>query len=120
MINKIQANNIGFSAKISDNFLSAAENYFYANSKIPEKKYKQFNSAIRRFEELPETDHITIDYKKNVKNNKFQHSIVGINEATKEEVKLTSKDMFRKAVEKFSYMNEYEFLLKMGLLKKNN
>ena len=42
------------------------------------------------------------------------------NETTIKEVKLTTKDMFRKEVEKFSYMNEYEFLLKMGLIKKNN
>ena len=118
MINKISTNNISFNAKISDNFLSAAENYFLKNSKIPEKKYKQFCSAVRRFEELPDTDHITIDYKK-YKNTegKLEHKIVGFTDDNSIKSTLTTKDMFRKAIEKFSYMNEYEFLLKMGLIK---
>ena len=117
MINKIQGNHLSFRAKISDNFLSAAENYFFENQRIPEAKYKQFCSAVRRFEELPDTDHITIDYKKSIKGDKAQHSIVGITD-TAEKINLTTKDRFRKAIEKFSYMNEYEFLLKMGLIKK--
>ena len=110
----IQPYNSNFKANLSPKFLDAADGYF-KNAKQA-GKYKQFCSAVRRFIEIPNTDNITIEYKKMYKDGNLSHALCA-NDGTKEVV-LTAKDQFRKMLEKFSYMNEHEFKTKMGILKK--
>lgn len=105
---------ISFKAGFDPKFLDAADGFL---KRQPEKQYKQFQSAVRRFVEIPNSDHLTITYKKGFENGTPIH-ILYANEAGKEPILLTAKDQFRKLVQKFSYMNEYEFKIKTGLIKK--
>lgn len=102
-----------FRANIDAKFLNAADAFL---QKQPAKQYKQFNSAVRRFVEIPNSDHLTISYKRGFKDGKANYSLLATEEG-KEPVLLTEKDMFRKLIQKFSYMNEYEFKIKTGLIK---
>jgi len=108
--------NTSFRANLDGRFLDAADGY-YKQLKSP-VKYKQFCSAVRRFAEIPNTDNITITYKKIFKDGKPSHALYAIEEGKESPVVLTVKDHFRKLLEKFSYMNEYEFKTKMGIIKK--
>lgn len=103
-----------FKANIDSKFLNAADAFL---QKQPAKNYKQFNSAVRRFIEIPNSDHLTITYKKGLENGLPVHSLYA-NEAGKESILLTAIDQFRKLIQKFSYMNEYEFKVKTDLIKK--
>lgn len=114
-VSNIKNNHQSFSANYDRHFLDAAD-AFYKKNNVP-AKYKQFCCAVRRFTEVPNSDNITISYKKELKDGKQIHSLYA-KEADKEPVLLTQKDLFRKLLEKFSYMKEYEFKLKTGLLNK--
>lgn len=103
-----------FKASIDSTFLNAADAFLQKQSS---KNYKQFNSAVRRFVEIPNSDHLTISYQKGFKEGKPTHSLFATEEG-KKPILLTEKDMFRKLIQKFSYMNEYEFKVKTGLIKK--
>lgn len=106
---------VAFKASFDDKFLNAADAY-YKKLNSP-AKYKQFCSAVRRFVEVPESDNITIRYTKGYANGKPSHMLYASNKG--QDILLTAKDQFRKLLEKFSYMNEYEFKLKTGLIKKD-
>ena len=108
-------NTPNFTAKFDGHFLDAAD-AFYKKNNVP-SKYKQFCSAVRRFAEVPNSDSITISYKKEFTKGQPVHSLYA-SEPDKSPVILTKKDQFRKLLEKFSYMNEYEFKLKTGLISK--
>ena len=103
-----------FKASIDSKFLNAADTFLQKQSK---QQYKQFNSAVRRFIEIPNSDHLTITYKKGFENGLPVHSLYAT-EAGNEPILLTVKDQFRKLIQKFSYMNEYEFKIKTGLIQK--
>lgn len=105
-----------FKANISSKFLDAADAYFKTNK--TRGQYKQFCCAVRRFSEIPNSDHITISYKKATKNDELFHELRAYISGQKDPVVLTSKNQFRKLLEKFSYMNEYEFKIKTGLINK--
>ncbi len=105
---------IAFGANIDDKFLNAADAY-YKKLNSP-AKYKQFCSAVRRFVEVPESDSITIRYQRGVANGKPSYMLYASGNG--QDILLTAKDQFRKLLEKFSYMNEYEFKSKTALLKK--
>lgn len=100
-----------FKANFSDKFLNAADKY-YSNTGNA-KKYKQFCSAVRRFAELPNSDDVTIDYKSVINEGKREH-ILFASKLGESPVVLTAKDQFRKVLEKFSYMSEFEFNTKMA------
>ena len=114
----ISNSNMNFKAHLSDKFLDAADGYYRHSKQAGE--YKQFCSAIRRFGEIPNTDNITLLYKKirDSKQNVF-HMLIAQDKETGTETLLITKDLFRKLLKKFSYMNEYEFKTKMGLIKKH-
>ena len=102
-----------FKANIDGRFLDAANCYL---KNKPEVQYKQFRSAVRRFVEVPNSDHITISYKKSFERGVETHALYAEQEGN-EPILLTKKDLFRKLVQKFSFMNEFEFKTKTGLLK---
>ena len=106
---------VAFKASFDAKFLNAADAY-YQKMNSP-AKYKQFCSAVRRFVEVPNSDHITIRYNRGYANGKPSHMLYASENG--KDVLLTAKDQFRKLLDKFSYMNEYEFKLKTGLTKKN-
>ena len=102
-----------FKANIDGRFLDAANGYL---KNKPQGQYKQFCSAVRRFVEVPNSDHITISYKKGFENGAPTHALYA-NQEGKDPILLTKKDQFRKLIQKFSFMNEFEFKTKTGLLK---
>lgn len=114
MNSKISFQQPSFRANIDTKFLDAADGYL---KKRPAKEYKQFCSAVRRFHEVPNSEHLTIGYKKGFENGKEMHSLLAM-ENGKNPIILTAKDQFRKLIQKFLYMNEYEFKIKTGLIKK--
>lgn len=103
---------VSFKANIDGKFLDAADGFLKNQSR---SQYKQFCSAIKRFSEVPNSDHLTIRYKKEFRNGTLSHALYA-EEAGKPSILLTAKDQFRKLIQKFSYMNEYEFKLKTGLM----
>jgi len=105
---------VSFKASIDGRFLDAADAFL---KKQKSSDYKQFNCAVRRFVEIPNSDNITISYKRGFSKGKPVHSLIAY-EKGKAPVLLASKDQFRKLIQKFSYMNEYEFKIKTGLIKK--
>ena len=102
-----------FKANIDRKFLDAADGYL---KNKPKGRYKQFCSAVRRFVEIPNSDHITISYKKSFERGVETHALYAEPKGN-EPILLTKKDLFRKLVQKFSFMNEFEFKTKTGLLK---
>lgn len=104
---------ISFKANIDGKFLDAADGFL---KNQPRSQYKQFCSAVRRFSEIPNSDNLTIRYKKEYKNGYLSHALYA-EEVGKPSILLTVKDQFRKLIQKFSYMNEYEFKVKTGLIK---
>lgn len=114
-ITPVAYNTQNFTANFDGRFLDAAD-AFYKKNNVP-SKYKQFCSAVRRFAEVPNSDSITISYKKEFTKGQPVHTLYA-SESGKSPVILTQKDQFRKLLEKFSYMNEYEFKLKTGLISK--
>ena len=117
MLNSISnsSQELSFKASFDAHFLDAA-NAYYTKLKSPAKN-KQFNSAIRRFVEVPNSDEIKISYKRGFKDGKPAHVLYATKEGN--DIVLIVKDQFRKLLEKFSYMNEYEFKIKTGLIKKD-
>ena len=114
MNNTISYQQPAFRANIEGKFLDAADGYLKNQSK---GQYKQFCSAVRRFSEIPNSDHLTITYRKGFENGVPSH-ILYAKEEGKAPIVLTKKDQFRKLIQKFSFMNEYEFKVKTGLIKK--
>lgn len=114
MNNTISHQQPAFRAHVDTKFLDAADGYL---KKQPALQYKQFCSAIRRFNEIPNSDHLTIGYKKSFVNGTPSHTLYAAEEG-KPPIILTAKDQFRKLIQKFLFMNEYEFKIKTGLIKK--
>ena len=86
-----------FRANIDTKFLNAADGFL---KKQPAQKYKQFNSAVRRFIEIPHSDQFTIMYNREIKDGKLMHALYAIRDG-KAPILLTAKDQFRKLIQKF-------------------
>ena len=114
MDNKINSS-LAFQANFDSKFLKASNAFLRNRSN---REISQFDSAVRRFEELPNSDHLTISYKKKFVEGKPMHMLFA-GENNENQVVLAAKDQFRKLIQKFSYMNEYEFQVKTGIISKN-
>ena len=101
-----------FKANVSESLIGAAESYYQKN--YSPRGYNLFYEAVKRFNKLPNTDSITIGMKKIYSNGKKQFALYAKEEDTGRQVVLSQKDQFRKLLEKFTHINEYEFNLKMG------
>lgn len=97
-------NNLSFEATISKRFLTPAKKY------LEEASYREqvnFEDSVDFFEKMPNTEGITISYEKTRKDGKLKHSLIA--QKGDKKVVLSTKDQFRKIVEKFSHMSEFEF-----------
>lgn len=107
--------NTNFKANVSSDFRAAAENLLLHpknTGMASAKKHESFMNAIKRFGKFgnPET---LITLKKEFKDGKKMFSLYA-EEPNKNPVLLTTKDSFRKVVEKFTHINEYEFNIKVN------
>ena len=101
-------NNIPFRAEVSQRFSVPAKRHLEQNGNY--RQQIQFEDNVEMFEKMPNTQGITISYEKVPKDGKIQHALIA--QKGDKKVTLSIKDQFRKIVEKFSHMNEYEFKIK--------
>ena len=111
--------NTTFQAKISPEFISAAKNYYTktSNAAQSEAKINKFMHKVGEYEKFG-SDDITIIHKK-ISHNPQQHALYATKEGMKPEeyIVLTVKDQFRKVLEKFQRINQYEFDIKTKDIK---
>lgn len=108
-VNSIQNNNQpNFQARVSQKFVKAADNYFKKYGDLQKKA--NFDNKVDEFIDFG-TDKMVVQYKKLVKDNKTSHKLY-VRDYDSEGQKaflLTEKDNFRKVLEKFSHINDFEF-----------
>lgn len=114
-MNILPVNNVNtnFKANVSKDFRAAAENLLLHpkdQRMASAKKHNSFMHAIKRFGKFGNSETL-ITLKKEFKDGKKTFSLYA-EENGKEPILLTSKDSFRKVVEKFTHINEYEYNLK--------
>ncbi len=112
-VNNIQSQST-FKATIGPKFLEASESYFLKNG----RKAELFQTAMDRMQKMANTDNFVIEYENGIKNGVPFCSLYAVDAAKNVKYRLTTKDCFRKLIDKFAYMNNYEFGLKTGLIKK--
>ena len=69
-----------------------------------------FEENVDMFENMPNSQGITISYERASENGEIKHALIA--QKGDKKVTLSTKDQFRKIVEKFSRMSEYEFRAK--------
>lgn len=109
-----------FNAKVSQHFQARAEHFLikrYASPKpLDIKIFNNFKLAVNRFKSYGSND-TSIIYKKGYKNGE-RCFLLYAHKPGKSDVLLTSKNSFRKLIDKFSTMNNYEFDIKTACFKK--
>ena len=109
-INHYQPN---FQAKVSKHFIEDAHSLF--NYKHIRNEIKVgFDEKVTEFENFGYDDYFIKHVKKDI-NGKRYHQIIAVRPGMddSEGTLLTCKDQFRKAIEKFTHINKYEFTKKM-------
>lgn len=96
-----------FKAYITNDFYVASRNHF--NKICKPEKFDAFEKHMEKIEKMGITD-MRISHKKIFKDGKPQYVLL-VTKDGKQAV-LTVKDQFRKIVEKFMHINEYEFNMK--------
>jgi len=97
-------NNTSFKANISSRFLAPAKR------QLENATYTQqinFEDNLNMFKAMPNTQGITISYERIREDGELKHALIA--QKGDKKVILSQKDQFRKLVEKFSRMTEYEF-----------
>ena len=115
MQSNMSVNNLSpnFQAKASKRFIDSAHKAFDREIKNPAMR-SNFDEKAAEFENFGYDDYF-IKYVKDVKDGKVQHKLVALtgNMKDSEGIVLTSKDRFRKAIEKFTHITKFEFTQKM-------
>ena len=105
-INSIK--NIPFKAEISRRFLVPAQRHLEQNGTY--RQQLMFDDNVNMFKNMPNSQGITISYERVNEDGKIKHALIA--QKGDKKVTLSTKDQFRKIVEKFFHMNEYEFRTK--------
>ncbi|MBQ7764739.1 hypothetical protein IJ384_05165 [bacterium] len=112
-ISPINNNQPNFQAKISHSFWDAAENYMLGATEKRSVNYGQFARAVEKFGKYG-NDETTIVFKKEIVDGTKRFSLYA-EELGKNPVLLATKDSFRKLLQKFTHISEYEYNLKMNI-----
>ena len=102
-----------FHAKVAKHFIDDAHNLF--NYKHISKDMKvDFDEKVLEFENFGYDDYFIKYVKKDINGKRF-HQLIAVRPgmSDSEGTLLTSKDQFRKLIEKFTHINKYEFTKKM-------
>lgn len=105
-------NNLSFRAEVSQRFLAPAKRHL---ENATYRQQSMFEDNVAMFENMPNTEGIIISYERVRENGEMKHALVA--QKGDKKVTLSVKDQFRKIVEKFSRMNEYEFQTKWNQQK---
>jgi hypothetical protein len=101
-----------FRANVSRSFQDAAYYYYTRTAKTPECLQK-FVKKVNEFQEFGHRN-LTVSYKKEYKDGKLNYVLFASDPGyDSEAVVLTRKDVFRKIIDKFLHMNQYEFNMKV-------
>ena len=111
-ISPISNNQPCFNAKISHAFWDAAENYMLGSTEKRVVNYGQFARAVEKFSKYG-NDETTIVYKKEFVDGAKRFALYA-EEAGKAPILLAAKDSFRKLLQKFTHISEYEYNIKTG------
>lgn len=103
-------NQPAFKAAVSENFIKAAHNYFYG-VEYNSVKTKLFDLKAAKVSKEFGYDDFVIKHKKVHKDGKIIHTLSADKDNLS--IPLTTKDKFRKIIEKFRRMTKYEFDIKM-------
>jgi hypothetical protein len=103
-----------FQANVHKDFINAA--CIHYNKQHAPQKFERFMQKVRAFEKNYGTNDVTVVYDKVNLNGKTQHVLYAVKDGMKpgEYIVLSVKDQFRKLVEKFMHINEYEYTMKMA------
>jgi len=96
-----------FKAYITNDFYVAARNHF--NKIRRPERFDMFEKQMAKIEQMGTTN-MRVSHKRIFEDGKPQYALL-VNNGDKQAV-LTVKDQFRKIVEKFMHINEYEFNIK--------
>ena len=102
--------NVNFRAKVSSEFQQAAKRY-YDKQNRPEQYELDFQSKVDEYK-LFGNQNMSVEYRTLTQHGQKMHALY-ITEPGQEPVLLSKKDMFRKLVDKFMNVNEYEFNIKV-------
>ena len=102
-----------FQANVHKDFINAA--CIHYNKQHAPQKFEKFMQKVQAFKRYGTND-VNIIYDKVTLNGKTQHVLYAVKDGMKqgEYVVLSTKDQFRKLVEKFMHINEYEYTMKMA------
>ena len=102
-----------FQANVHKDFINAA--CIHYNKQHAPQKFEKFMQKVQAFKRY-DTNDVNIIYDKFTLNGKTQHVLYAVKDGMKqgEYVVLSTKDQFRKLVEKFMHINEYEYTMKMA------
>ncbi len=106
-VNSINNSQPNFQARVSSDFTTSAKKLYQSIGR--ERRFDAFEEQLGRFNNFG-TDDMEVVYKKVFKDDKRQFALVARKDG--KEVTLSVKDQFRKLVEKFMHINEYEFNVK--------
>lgn len=100
-----------FQANVSEEFIKGAKSYYRnANQEYKFKKFMQKVSAFKSYD----TDEYTIVHEKINLNGINQHVLYAIKDGMKpgEYIVLAVKDSYKKILEKFTHISDYEYAMK--------
>ncbi len=109
----ISQSQTNFKAQIEKNFINNAKK-FYKGIGNNKAKLKQFEEKVNAFKDYGYDDYF-IKYVKKDFNGEQRHMLIAVRNGMADTMGtvLTSKDKFRKVVEKFLHINKWEFTTKM-------
>lgn len=114
-VNTVNTNsqNCNFKANVSERFINRATEFCKKSGK--QDLYTRFIQNVERFKNYG-SDNVTVYYSKKNINGKDMHVLTAVDDSLipAKRIILTSKDLFRKVIDKFSRINEYEFNVKMN------
>ena len=116
-VNNVQPN---FQAKVSKHFIKDAHNVL-GRQMNNQRMLVNFDEKVAEFEQFGYDDFF-IKYIKEIIDGKVFHKLIAVKKEMKdsEGIILTSKDRFRKAIEKFTHINKFEFTQKMKKVLENS
>lgn len=106
--------NLSFKAQVSQNFKTAAKNYY---SKVAKDRYQRrdmldnLEAKVDEFKLFGDND-MVVTYKTTKEDGKKMHALY-IEQEGYEPILLSKKDQFRKLASKFMHVSDYEFAKKI-------
>ena len=106
-VNKVQNNQLTFGIKISPNLIKAADE-FYKRQNNGQAQFDKFLKKAKIMEENFGYNEYTIDFKNTKVNSKRVKALFAVKDDKSKRVLLAYKSGFRKLLDRFNLINEFE------------